>query len=77
MLDYQQRVIIERGELDENLVKLDKFLSGATFEGLSVYEQARLNRQATAMRTIRKYLTNALKVSEMNNTSRDKEMIKC
>lgn len=50
MLSYQQRVIDEKAELDERLVKLNKFFATGTFSELSQDEQDRLHRQSKVMK---------------------------
>ena len=50
MLPYQQRVIDEKAELDERLVKINKFFATDTFSSLPQDEQDRMQRQATYMK---------------------------
>lgn len=47
---HQQRVIIEKEELDDKVDKLGKFLNGSIFVGLPHEEQDRLNEQVAHMR---------------------------
>lgn len=50
MKDFQQRVIDEKIELDEKLVKLKRFLGGSTMvSSLPEEEQARLRIQVLVM----------------------------
>lgn len=48
---HQQRVIDEKGELDQRREKLESFYSTSIFHGLPESEQSRLLRQGVAMRT--------------------------
>lgn len=50
MLSYQQRVIDEKAELDERLVKINKFFATGTFAELPQDEQDRMQRQAKVMK---------------------------
>ncbi len=47
---HQQRVVDEKRDLDEKLVKLDAFLLTRTFAGLDEAEKGRLWQQAGVMR---------------------------
>ena len=49
MLPFQERVIEEKKELDERLVKLTVFVCSETFKKLSSVEQGRLNQQHSIM----------------------------
>ena len=49
MQPFQERVVQEKAELDEKIVKLKAFLETDTFKSLSVKEIDRLNRQFRAM----------------------------
>lgn len=49
MLDYQQRVIDEKAELDERLERLSEFIGGEIYRDLDDAERLRLNRQRDAM----------------------------
>jgi hypothetical protein len=49
MLDYQQRVVDEKKELDDKIQRLDEFLAGNTYKTLSEGERQRLARQLAAM----------------------------
>jgi hypothetical protein len=51
MQDYQKRVIEEKADLDDRLLKLRKFISvgNATYDALPHPEKARLVRQVLAM----------------------------
>lgn len=49
MLPYQERVVVEKAELDDKLEKLDAFGRTELFAGLASEEQGRLNRQHSAM----------------------------
>lgn len=51
MLAYQERVVEERKELHERLVKLREFNAGAIFSRLPEAERGRLTRQCMAMTT--------------------------
>lgn len=46
---YQQRVVIEKGELEEKIEKLSKFLPSATFKSLPEIDQVLLRRQLAYM----------------------------
>jgi hypothetical protein len=49
MLQFQERVVAEKSELDERLEKLDAFGRTELFENLPSEEQGRLNRQHSVM----------------------------
>ena len=49
MQAFQERVVAEKTELDEKIVKLDSFRAGKTFRTLPEDEQDRLNRQLSFM----------------------------
>jgi len=49
ILPHQQRVIVEKAELDARLEKLVPFLSSDTCHALSFDERGRLKRQAEVM----------------------------
>jgi hypothetical protein len=49
MAEYQERVIVEKKELDERLEKLNIFLAGEGFLTLPKDEQFRLSLQAICM----------------------------
>lgn len=50
MQDYQQRVVNEKGELDEKLGKLELFIEHSeTYQELDPAEQSRLKRQRNIM----------------------------
>ena len=51
MLAFQERVVVEKQELDEKIEALCKFMDGAIFETVPPAEQARLHWQRTAMRS--------------------------
>lgn len=46
---HQQRVVMEKDELDAKLVKLNAFFATETYNALPVEEQGRLVRQSVAM----------------------------
>jgi ABC-type phosphate transport system auxiliary subunit len=48
---HQERVILERLELEEKLAKLRTFLESHTFDNLYSAERGRLHRQYAAMMT--------------------------
>lgn len=48
---HQQRVVVEKVELDEKLTKLQAFVKTEKFAGLSVTERALLLDQEVAMKT--------------------------
>lgn len=50
MPDYQQRVLAEKNELDGKIERLNAFLSGASFTGVSTEELNRMMRQLEIMR---------------------------
>ena len=47
---HQHRVVVEKEDLDDRLDKLNAFFGTSIFGALPVTEQARLRRQAVAMR---------------------------
>ena len=47
---HQHRVVVEKGDLDDRLDKLNAFFGTSIFAELNVKEQGRLRRQAVAMR---------------------------
>jgi hypothetical protein len=49
MLPHQQRVVDEKTELDQKIVKLDQFIEGEVFETLPSDEQDRLVKQLRIM----------------------------
>jgi uncharacterized protein (DUF169 family) len=49
MAPHQERVVVEKKELDEKIEKLTAFKEGEVFAGLPVQEQERLSRQLRAM----------------------------
>jgi hypothetical protein len=49
MNDFQNRVVIEKNELDARLEKLKQFLLGELFKSLPADEQSRLIRQSEVM----------------------------
>ena len=49
MKPHQERVVIEKEELDSKLQKLRIFIGGETYRTLENAEQSRLNRQLEAM----------------------------
>lgn len=49
MQPHQERVIVEKDELDEKRTKLTAFIGGAAYKGLDSSEQSRLDRQLEAM----------------------------
>lgn len=51
MLPHQQRVVDEKGDLDEKIEKLSRFIDGETFLTLDMAERTRLETQRIAMRT--------------------------
>ena len=46
---HQQRVVDEKGDIDERLTKLIAFFDNSVFNGLSADEQGRMKRQAEHM----------------------------
>jgi hypothetical protein len=50
MQPYQQRVIDEKAELDDKLIRLTQFIIGDVFKDVAVDEQARLTRQCGIMK---------------------------
>lgn len=46
---HQQRVVVEKTELDDKLVKLRDFFNSPLFQGVNVAERDRMQRQAVAM----------------------------
>lgn len=49
MLPYQERVVQEKQELDDRIIRLTEFTLSHNFEGVNLYEQQRLNRQLRVM----------------------------
>jgi|KBSMisStandDraft_5_1062788.scaffolds.fasta_scaffold01160_20 hypothetical protein len=49
MKEYQKRVVEEKTELDNKLVKLNNFIESDRFEDVDEEEQERLTRQGIAM----------------------------
>ncbi len=49
MQPHEQRVVDERNELGEKLIKLRAFLGGDLFSSLSINDQVLLTRQEAAM----------------------------
>jgi hypothetical protein len=49
MLPHQERVVVEKKELDEKLDKLKSFLEQPLFRSLPLDEQGRLHHQCDAM----------------------------
>lgn len=49
MKDYQQRVVVERTELDQKLSRLRAFISSEQFQTVAAFEQVRLLRQQDIM----------------------------
>ncbi len=49
MQPHQERVVIEKAELDDKRQKLTAFIGGTVWRGLAEVEQSRLNRQLEAM----------------------------
>lgn len=49
MAPHQERVVTEKGELDEKYQKLVAFFETPTFKGIDAAEQSRLQRQAEIM----------------------------
>jgi hypothetical protein len=51
MQPHQQRVVVEKTELDDKIDKLDAFRAGTIFSSLPEDEQDRLNQQLSFMRS--------------------------
>ena len=51
MQAHQERVVVEKSELDEKIEKLDAFRAGTIFPTLPEEEQERLNKQLSFMRS--------------------------
>jgi hypothetical protein len=49
MKEYQKRVVEEKTDLDNKLVKLNNFIESDRFEDIDEEEQERLTRQGIAM----------------------------
>lgn len=45
MQDYQERVVVEKADLDERVAKLRRFFTTPAYAGLDSAEQDRLSRQ--------------------------------
>ena len=57
MQPHQQRVVVEKNELDDKLTKLSQFIDGSsTFKSLSVQERERLMQQRDVMGSYSKIL---------------------
>ena len=50
MQPHQERVLLEKVELDQKLTKLTTFIQGGTYQLLPAEEQVRLNKQARIMK---------------------------
>lgn len=50
MSTYQERLLVEKQELDEKLSKLESFVGTSTFAGLSLVNQDLMSRQAVVMK---------------------------
>ena len=50
MEPHQERVVVEKSELDAKIEKLDSFRAGTIFQTLAAEEQDRLNMQLSHMR---------------------------
>jgi hypothetical protein len=51
MKDFQQRVVVEKLDLDGKLNLLKRFLVGDVFKSLHIREQDRMKRQVVAMQS--------------------------
>jgi len=51
MLAFQERVVVEKQELDKKIDALSVFMDGGIFQTVPPAEQARLHWQRTAMRS--------------------------
>lgn len=49
MLAYQERVVQEKQELDDRILRLTEFTLSHNFEGVNLYEQQRLTKQLQIM----------------------------
>lgn len=49
MQAHQERVVVEKKELDEKILRLTEFVDGVTFSTLDEQERSRLRRQLGAM----------------------------
>jgi hypothetical protein len=49
MEDYQNRVVVEKKELDEKIERLNNFINGSIFKNLSPEEASLLHAQYSAM----------------------------
>jgi hypothetical protein len=49
MLPYQERVVQEKLELDDRILRLTEFTLSHNFEGVNMYEQQRLTKQLRIM----------------------------
>lgn len=56
MKPYQERVVIEKAELDSKREKLTAFIVGETYQMLDVAERLRLSEQLTVMAEYSKIL---------------------
>lgn len=49
MIDFQERVVTEKSDLDEKINKLSKFVTTSVYDGLEVGERVRLSKQLEVM----------------------------
>lgn len=49
LLPYQERVVQEKQELDDRILRLTEFTLSHNFEGVNMYEQQRLSKQLRIM----------------------------
>jgi len=49
MQPHQERVLIEKAELDDKCLKLNSFINGETYKTLNSIEQSLLTKQLAAM----------------------------
>lgn len=60
MAPHQERVVAERGQLDERIVKLQAFVDGQAFGAVDREEQFRLRSQLYHMRCYRNVLVDRI-----------------
>ena len=51
MLAFQERVVVEKQELDKKIEALSAFMGGHLFQTIPSAEQARMHKQRVAMRS--------------------------
>lgn len=52
LLPYQERVVQEKQELDDRILRLTEFTLSHNFEGVNLYEQQRMSKQLRIMQEL-------------------------